>query len=77
MDTISTGKDSKVFAFARVKDDNKVVVFLNLRKKDVKIKPALESYSGEYTEYFTGTKVSLPLMDSLKLEPYGYRVFIK
>jgi glycosidase len=77
MDTIPTGRDNKVFAYYREKDDNRVVVFLNLRKKEVSVKPDLKAIEGEYTEYFTGAKTVLPFTDSLKLEPYGYKVFIK
>jgi glycosidase len=77
MDTISSGKPRKVFAYYREKDDNRVVVFLNLRKKEVNIKPDLENLKGEYTDYFSGAKVTLPFADSLKIEPLGYKVFVK
>jgi len=77
MDSIKTNRENKVFAFYREKDGNRVVVFLNLRKKDVKIRPDLESLKGDYTEYFSGAKTTFPLSDSLNLEPYGYRVYIK
>ena len=40
---IKTNKDNKVFAFYREKDGNRVVVFLNLSKKSIAIKPALEN----------------------------------
>jgi alpha-amylase len=77
MDTIPTGKSRKVFAYYREKDDNRVVVFLNLRKKEVSIKPDLKNLKGEYTEYFSGAKVTLPLADSLKLESFGFKVFVR
>jgi glycosidase len=77
MDSIKTNRENKVFAFYREKDENRVVVFLNLRKKDVKIKPDLENLKGDYTEYFSGIKATFPLSDSLNLEPYGYRVYVK
>jgi hypothetical protein len=77
MDTIKTGRENKVFAFYREKGDNRVVVFLNLRKKEVSLKPDLNELKGDYTEYFSGTKTTFPLSDSLKIEPYGYRVYIK
>jgi len=77
MDSIRTNRENKVFAFCREKDENRVVVFLNLRKKDVSLKPDLSNLKGDYTEYFSGKKVSFPLADSLRLEPYGYMVFVK
>jgi alpha-amylase len=77
MDSIRTNRENKVFAFYRQKDENRVVVFLNLRKKNVALKPDVDKISGEYTDYFTGEKVSLPMKDSLRLEPWGYKVFIR
>ena len=52
----STGSDSTIFAFSRQKDDNKVVVFLNLSKKNVAVKALPEDLNGEYTDYFGGTE---------------------
>lgn len=77
MDSIKTNAENKVFSFYREKDENRVVVFLNLRKKSVAVKPDVEKISGEYTDYFSGTKVTLPMADSLRLEPWGYRVFVR
>lgn len=77
MDSIKTNSENRVFAFFREKEDNRVVVFLNLRKKEVSIKPDVEKLKGEYTDYFTGAKVMLPFTDSLRIEPLGYRVFVK
>ena len=74
---INTNKDNKVFAFYREKDENRVVVFLNLSKKNVAIKPDLKNIEGNYTDYFTGTKTVLPFADSLKLEPWGYKVLVR
>jgi glycosidase len=74
---IKTNKDNKVFAFYREKDGNRVVVFLNLNKKSIAIKPALGNISGEYSDYFARVKTVLPLSDSLKLEPWGYKVFVR
>jgi hypothetical protein len=74
---IRTSKDRQVFAFYREKDANRVMVFLNLSKKSVSIKPSEGNLNGEYTDYFTGTKAVLPLADSLRMEPWGYKVFVR
>jgi glycosidase len=74
---ITTNKDNKVFCFSRVKEGNNVLVFLNLSKKAVAIKPAISEYNGEYTDYFAKLKTTVPLADSLKLEPWGYKVLVK
>jgi glycosidase len=77
MEMIKTNKDNKVFSFYRDKDGNRVVVFLNLSKKNLAIKPEIQKIDGEYKNYFTGEKTTLPLSDSLRLEPWGYQVFIR
>jgi glycosidase len=77
MEMIGTNKDNKVFAYYREKDENRVIVFLNLSKKNLAIKPDTKSIDGEYTNFFTGEKTVLPLADSLRLEPWGYRVFVR
>jgi glycosidase len=74
---IKTNKDKKVCAFFREKDENRVIVFLNLTKKSVSFKPALKSLDGEYTEYFTKEKLSIPLNVNVTLDPWGYKVFVK
>ena len=48
---IKTNKDNKVFAFYREKDENRIVVFLNLTKKSVSFKPVLINLMVN-TEYF-------------------------
>ncbi len=77
MDSIKTNKVNKVFAFYREKEENRVVVFLNLSKKNVIIKPEVENLGGEYKDYFSGQKTTLPFADSLRLEPWGYRVYVR
>jgi glycosidase len=74
---IKTGKDNAVFAFYREKDANKVIVLLNLSKKSVALKPLPGNLNGDYTDYFAGSKAVLPLTDSLRLEPWGYKVFVR
>jgi len=77
MDIIKTGKERRIFAYYREKDENRVVVFLNLRKKSVSFKPDLKVPGGEYREYFSGRKTTFPLTEKLTLEPWGYRVYVK
>lgn len=77
MEMIKTNKDNKVFCYSREKEGNLVLVFLNLSKKVVAIKPVLDNFKGDYTDYFENSKTVIPLTDSLKLEPWGYKVFVK
>jgi glycosidase len=74
---INTNRDNKVFAYYREKGGNRVIVFLNLTKKSVSFKPDLKGLEGEYTEYFSGEKTTIPLSVDLTLNPWGYKVLIK
>lgn len=74
---IKTNKDNKVFGYYREKDENRVIVFLNLTKKPVEFKTTLKDLGGEYTEYFNKEKQTIPEKTTMKLEPWGYKVFIK
>jgi glycosidase len=74
---ITTDKDNKIFAYYREKAGNRVVVFLNLSRKSVAVKPVLKDLDGDYSDYFAGLKTVFPLTDSLRLEPWGYKVFIR
>jgi glycosidase len=74
---IKTNKDNKIFAFFREKEEHRVIVFLNLTKKPVSFKPALLNISGEYTEYFTKEKLTIPDIATMTLEPWGYKIFVK
>jgi glycosidase len=77
MQMIKTNKDNKVFCFSREREGNSVLVFLNLSKKPIAFKPDLENLKGNYTDYFAGAKTVVPLNDSLRLDPWGYKVFVK
>jgi hypothetical protein len=41
------------------------------------IKPEVENLGGEYKDYFSGQKTTLPFADSLRLEPWGYRIYVR
>lgn len=77
MTIIKTNKNNKIFAYYREKDANRVVVFLNLSKKDVTFKPDLTNLEGEYKNYFTGVAEKLAVKDSVNLGPWSYKVLIK
>ncbi len=74
---IKTGKDNKVFAFYREKDENRVIVFLNLSKRSIAIKPVLDNLNGDYSDFFDCINTVFPLSDSLRLEPWGYKVYVR
>jgi glycosidase len=50
---VLTNRDSSVFAFVREKDNEKVLVILNLSAKEVNVKLNSEVIKGDYAELFT------------------------
>ncbi len=72
----STGNDSTIFAYSREKGSSKVLVFLNLSKKNVALKSLPENLNGEYTK-FGGGKTTLPLADSMRFEPWSFKILVK
>jgi glycosidase len=74
---IETNRDNKVFAFYRQKDENRVVVFLNLTKKNVSFKPEIKGLEGEFTDYFTGQETGLNNGVKFSLDPWGFKVLVK
>lgn len=74
---LKTNKSRKIFSFYREKDGSRIVVFLNLSKKNVLFRPQLEQFGGEYTEYFSGQKSTFPPKGKISLGPWGYEVYVK
>jgi glycosidase len=74
---INTNKENRIFAFYREKDASRVIVLLNLSKKPVALKSLPDNLNGDYTDYFGKLKTTLPLTDSLRFAPWGYRVFVR
>lgn len=74
---INTDKDKNIFAFYREKEENRVVVLLNLSKKNMAIKSLPENINGEYTDYFGGSKIALPLTDSLRFGAWDFKILVK
>ncbi|KPL16526.1 MAG: alpha-amylase [Bacteroides sp. SM23_62] len=77
MEMIKTSRNLKIFAFSREKDVNKVLTFLNLSSKAVKIKPEMHNLEGSFMNAFTGERVDVPFADSLRLEAWDYLVLVK
>jgi len=76
MHKISPEDDEAVYAFARVHENDKIVVVLNLsgeRRQLVMESPWLE---GAYTELFSNVPLAMGQSKDFDLEPWGYRVFV-
>ena len=74
---IKTTADHSIYAFARKKEDNEVIVVLNLSKETQPFSLIENSFVGEYTEAFTNNKITLTKNQNLELKPWDYLVLVK
>lgn len=70
---ISTSDDTKILAFERAKENNKVIYVGNLSKTNTTFTSAFE---GKYTDYMTGEKVSYSKNQKFTFKPWEYKILI-
>jgi len=75
MQRLSTSADEAVYAFIRQKNEDKVLVILNLSPEQVSVRISDADLAGTYTHLFTGTEVTYTSGVELILEPWEYNVY--
>jgi glycosidase len=65
----------KTFAYARVKGDRRVLVFLNLDRVPQVFNLEAEELAGSYRNIFTGEMTGLASGSTIEVPPHGYRVY--
>lgn len=73
---VATSAPEKILAFTREKDNNQVLVVFNLSAEPVEANIQL-SKAGDYQEYFSGETKTIGNNTNVKLEKWGYKVFIR
>jgi len=73
---LTTNAPAKVLAFVREKDKSQVVSVFNFSAEPVEFTLQVPQ-DGEYKEYFTGELAKLGKETILKLDKWGYKVFVK
>jgi glycosidase len=73
---IETSIPEKILAFTREKENNQVVAVFNLSAVPIEATIYLPQ-AGDYQEYFTADLKKLDKGASIKLEKWGYRVFVR
>ncbi len=76
MNFVTTSAPEKVLAFTREKDNNQVLAVFNLSAEPVEASIQLAK-SGDYQDYFSGETKTLGNNTNVKLEKWGYKVFIR
>lgn len=71
MARINTTADDKVFAFSRIKDNNKVITILNLSPEDVEFKLANPINDTDLKDLSSGEKIT----NDYKLKAWDYKIF--
>lgn len=71
---IPTNHDEAVYAFHRVKDQDRVVVVLNLSGQPQTVQLSGNGFDGAYTEIFSRQPVELKSEMTVSLKPWEYRV---
>jgi glycosidase len=72
---VSAGNDSALFAFVRAKDNNKILVILNLSKSEQTVKLKEEGLYGNVYNVFAGTNERMS-DTTWNIEPWGYVVYV-
>ncbi|MVM30091.1 alpha-amylase [Spirosoma sp. HMF4905] len=71
---IMTDHDDKVYAFHRQRDNDRVVVILNLSGQPQTVRLSDDGFAGTYTEIFSHQPVELKPEMAVTLKPWEYRV---
>ena len=74
---IFNDKMDQVISFSRTKGDDKVINITNYSDKAVTVKLNSGNQKGDYTELFSGAKVSLKGDDFFEMKPWEYKVLVK
>ncbi|MCC5925298.1 MAG: alpha-amylase [Bacteroidetes bacterium] len=74
---IPTSQDDLIYAFYREKNNDRVIVLLNLSNQTTEVSWNYEGLSGLYTDLFMEESLTLDATSSFNLEPWQYHVFVK
>lgn len=74
---IVNDKPEQVISFSRAKDKDKVIDVINYSDKPTTVKLNSNYQKGEYTELFSGEKITLKGDDVFVIKPWGYLVLVK
>lgn len=74
---VKTSNDVNIFAFTRENENDKIFAVFNLSPLVQSIELTGESYEGEYTNIFTGEKVTFESGAKMELKPWDLFIFEK
>jgi len=74
---INTSNGEQVFTFMRIKDDNRILIMMNLSPEEAKFNYMEKDFERFYTEYFTGEEMSVKPHEHYILKPWEFKVLIE
>src|SRR6478672_6612473 len=74
---IYSDKMDQVISFSRTKEKDKVITVVNYSDRPVTVKLDSKYQKGNYTEWFSGEKITLKGDDVFEMKPWEYRVLVK
>jgi 1,4-alpha-glucan branching enzyme len=74
---INTSNPKQIFTFKRIKDDNSILVIMNLSSKPAKFNYMEKDVERIYTEYFSGTVIKIKPQENYTLKPWEYKVLVE
>jgi 1,4-alpha-glucan branching enzyme len=77
LEKIQTGNDDKLYAFTRKKDQDQVMVILNLSPGMQTIRLAGHSFLGNFKNVFTGEVKRFEDEEAFSMKPWEYLVFVR
>lgn len=72
---IENDKTEQVISFSRKKDEDKVIIIINLSNKPVSVNVNTKYHAGTYKELFSEEEISLKNNKTFALHPWNFRVF--
>lgn len=73
---IQNDKTQQILSFKRTKDDNEVLVVMNMSPQMIETQLS-DLSTGKYVEYFSSKKIKIKKNFKLSLQPWAYQIYIK
>jgi glycosidase len=73
---LESGRDDRIYAFVRRKDENRVIVVLNLSDQEQEFSISSDLVTGPYTELFTEEEVEFSGNAQFSLAAWDYRIYV-
>jgi pullulanase/glycogen debranching enzyme len=74
---VKSDHDTTIYAFTREKGNDKIFVVFNMSKDPVQVTLKGKEIAGEYKELMTGKNAEFKDIATMKLEPWGYKLYTR